>query len=307
MEKDARIFVTGTATFIGSALLRRLEQLGYGNIVGRPDTEPDLADGSQVEAFFANNGPEYVFLVSGDSGGIAANQTRPASMMLDNLLVECHVIHSAYRHGVKKLLYLASSCCYPKECPQPMKVEHLFTGPLEPTNAAYGTAKLAGLKLCEAYRQQHGVNFLVGIPANIFGPEDDFSLEESHVIPALIRRLCEGKQMGTESIEVWGTGKPQREFLFVDDLADACVFVMREYDGVEPINIGGGTTVSVGELAELVKEIVGYHGNLAFDPSKPDGMPFKALDSSELLNLGWQPTTSLPNALQATYDWYRSS
>jgi GDP-L-fucose synthase len=302
LEKNAKIYVAGGQTLIGCAILRELERQGYENIVGREGQEPVLTDAGQVDAFFARTDPDYVFLVAGKSGGIRANQKYPAELMLDNLLVECHVIHSAYRHGVEKLLYLASSCSYPKHCPQPMRVESLLTGPLEPTNEAYAVAKIAGIKLCQAYRQQYGANFIVGIPANVFGPRDDFSPEDSHVIAALIRKMHEAKMASSASVEIWGTGTPRREFIFADDLADACLLVMNKYEGAESINLGGGTDISIGELAGLVKDVVGYTGNLQFDPSRPDGMPLKALDSTQLLSLGWRPATPFREALAITSD-----
>ena len=304
MEKYAKIYVAGGQTLIGAAILRELERQGYMNIGGGPGEAPDLTDAAQVDAFFARTTPDYVFLAAGKSGGIGANQKYPAELMLDNLLVECHVIHNAYRHGVKKLLYLASSCSYPKHCPQPMRVESLMTGPLEPTNEAYAVAKIAGIKLCQAYSQQYGVNFICGIPANAFGPGDDFSLEDSHVIAALIRKMHEAKVLGVESVEIWGTGAPRREFIFSDDLADACIFVMREYSNSKPINLGSGWDLSIRELAELIKEVVGYLGELRFDTSKPDGMPAKLLDSSQLKEMGWQPRTPLRAALLATFEWF---
>ena len=304
MERHSKIYVAGGQTLVGAAILRQLERQGYPNIVGRPGEEPELTDATQVDAFFARTAPDYVFLAAGKSGGIGANQKYPAELMLDNLLVECHVIHNAYHYGVKKLLYLASSCSYPKHCPQPMRVESLLTGPLEPTNEAYAVAKIAGIKLCQAYRQQYGVNFIVGIPANAFGPGDDFSLEDSHVIAALIRKMHEAKELDLESVDIWGTGTPRREFIFADDLADACIFIMCEYDSSEPINIGGGSDLSIRKLAELIKEVVGYPGELRFDTSKPDGMPLKVLDSSKLKEMGWQPRTPFRSALSVTYDWF---
>jgi len=304
MDKDAKIYVVGGQTLIGAAILRRLEQQGYPHVVGRPEDEPEWTDAAQVDTFFAKTTPEYVFLAAGKSGGIWANQKYPAELMLDNLLVECHVIHSAYRHGVKKLLYLASSCSYPKHCPQPMRVESLMTGPLEPTNEAYAVAKIAGIKLCQAYRQQYGVNFISAIPANAFGPGDNFNLEDAHVIPALIRKMYEAKVLGTASIEIWGTGAPRREFIFADDLADACLFVMREYNDPQPINLGSGSEFSVRDLAMLIKEVVGYPGTLRFDTRKPDGMPLKGLDSSRLRELGWRPKTPFADALSATFEWF---
>lgn len=307
MDKQARIFVAGSHTSIGQALLQQLEQQGYGNIVGWPGEAPDLTEASQVEAFFARTVPEYVFLVAGKSGGIAANQKYPAEFMLDNLLVGCHVIHSAYRHGVKKLLYLASSCSYPKQCPQPMKENALLTGPLEPTNEAYAVAKIAGINLCKAYNQQYGTRFISGIPANTFGPGDDLSPEDSHVIAALMRRMHEARALGAGSVDVWGTGTPRREFIYVDDLADACVFIMQKYNDLGPINIGSGSSLSVRELAELIKEEVGFSGQLHFDTSKPDGMPLKILYPGELLKIGWRPRTQIRTALAMTYKWFLGS
>ena len=307
MEKQAKIHVAGGQTLIGAAILRELERQGYANIVGRPGEEPELTDAVQVDAFFARTTPEYVFLAAGKSGGIKANQKYPAELMLDNLLVGCHIIYSAYRHGVKKLLYLASSCSYPKNCPQPMQVESLLTGPLEPTNEAYALAKVAGIKLCQAYRQQYGANFISGIPANAFGPGDDFGPEDSHVIAALIRKMHEAKEQGQEVVEIWGTGSPRREFIFADDLADACIFVMNKYGGAQPINLGCGLDMSIAELALAVKEVTGFQGQIHFDTSKPDGMPVKLLDSSELNTLGWRPRVSFHSALLETYEWFLES
>lgn len=307
MEKHAKVYVAGTQTLIGAAILRELERQGYVNIVGKSGEEPELTDAAQVDAFFAQTSPEYVFLAAGKSGGIKANQKYPAQLMLDNLLVECHVIHSAYHYGVKKLLYLASSCCYPKHCTQPMKEDALLTGLLEPTNEAYAVAKIAGIKLCQAYSQQYGVNFVCGIPANAFGPGDDFSPEGSHVIAALIRRMHEAKILNTETVEIWGTGSPRREFIFADDLADACIFVMREYDGTQPINLGCGSDISISDLAKAVKEVTAFQGQICFDASKPDGMPVKLLDSSKLKALGWRPRVPFYSALEATYEWFLQS
>lgn len=307
MEKHAKIYVAGGETLIEKALLHQLQRQGYANVVGKPPDEPELSDPIQVDAFFAQASPEYVFLVGGKSGGIKANQKYPAQLLRNNLLVECHVIHSAYRHGVKKLLYLASSCCYPKHCLQPMRVEHLLSGPFEPTNEAYAVAKIAGLKLCQAYRQQYGASFIVGIPANVFGPEDNWDLEDAHVISALIRKMHEAKVRGLESVEIWGTGTPRREFIFADDLADACIFIMNKYDCPEPINLGSGWDLSIKELTGLIKEVVGYAGRLHFAPTEPDGMPVKILDSSRLREMGWQPKISFISALKMTYDWFLRS
>lgn len=302
MDKDDRIYVAGAGTVIGAAILRELERKGYQNIVGGKRDEPDLTDAAKVETFFAETTPSYVFLVAGKSGGIAANQKYPADLLLDNLLVECHVLQSAWRHGVRKLLYLASSCIYPRHCPQPTREEALLTGPLEPTNEAYAVAKIAGMKLCQAYRQQYGVHFISAIPASPFGPGDDFSLEDSHVIPALMRKMHAAKTLNAETVELWGSGNPRREFIFVDDLADACIFVMRRYNDPEPINLGHGMDFSVKELAELIKEIVGYSGHLRFDASKPDGMPSKVLDCTKLRAMGWRPKTSFRIALSKTLE-----
>ena len=304
MEKHSKICVAGRQTLTGAALLRELERQGYDTIIGRLGEEPKFADAVQADVFFAQTAPEYVFLVAGRSGGILANQRYPAELMLDNLLVECHVIDSAYRHGVKKLLYLGSSCSYPRESSQPMKEEYLLTGHLEPTNEAYAVAKIAGIKLCQAYHQQYGVNFISAIPANTYGPGDNFDLEGAHVIPALIRKMHEAKVLGAESLEIWGTGTPRREFIFADDLASACIFVMCEYDEPQPINLGTGCNLSIRELAVLIKEVVGYQGELRFDTSKPDGMPVKILDSSKLRRIGWEPKTAFRSALSVTYNWF---
>ncbi len=268
----------------------------------RPAGEPVLSCPFETEEFFARTTPEYVFLAAGKSGGIRANQARPAELMRDNLLVECHVVHAAWKYRARKLLYLASSCSYPRDCPQPMRVGSLMTGPPEPTNEAYAVAKLAGISLCRAYRVQHRANFVTAIPANVFGPGDDFDPEESHVVPGLIRKMHEAKAAGLPFVDIWGTGTPRREFLYVEDLADACIFLMRAYDGPGPINIGGGTDVTIRRLAETVREVVGYGGDLRFDPSRPDGMPSKGLDAAELLALGWRARTPLRAALAATYE-----
>ena len=304
MEKNAKIYVAGDRTLLGAAILRQLTQQGYDNIIDFPGSEPELTNATVVDTFFDRERPEYVFLAAGKSGGIRANQKYPAELMLDNLLIECNVIPSAHRYGVKKLLYLGSSCSYPKHCSQPMQVESLLTGVLEPTNEAYAIAKIAGMKLCQAYHQQYGCKFISGIPANYFGPEDDFSLEDSHVIPALIHKMHEAKVTESEFVEIWGTGKPRREFLFADDLADGCIFVMNNYDRPEPINIGGGLDISIKELAVLIKEIVGYSGELHFDATKPDGMPLKALESEKIISMGWQSKTPFRKALLMTYQGF---
>jgi GDP-L-fucose synthase len=304
MNRTARIYVAGGDTLIGAALIERLRGDGYRNLVGTPPDEPDLTVAGQVEDFFGEARPEYVFLAAGKSGGIRLNQTCPADLMLHNLLATAHVVDCAHRHGVTKLLYLASSCSYPKLAPQPMAVESLLTGPPEPTNAAYATAKLAGWRLCDAYRQQHGARFVTAIPANVFGPQDDFSPDGGHVIPALIRKAHEAKLRGDPELTVWGSGKPRREFLFARDQADACLFTMRHYEGPGPINLGGGTELSVAELARLVADVVGYRRRIRFDPTQPDGMSLKMLDSGPLRALGWRPSVDFMTALRETYDWF---
>jgi GDP-L-fucose synthase len=303
MEQRAKIFIADHHGLAGSAIRNRLKAQGFQNIIS-DDLCPGLTDGAQVDEFFARLAPEYVFLIGGKAGGIHANQHFPADLMLDNLLVTCHVIESARRHGVKKLLYLGSSCAYPKFCDQPMRVQALMTGKLEPTNEAYATAKLAGLALCQAYRQQFSVNFISAIPANMFGPGDDFSEEDSHVVGALIRRIHEAARKGDREVAIWGSGSPRREFIFAPDLADCCLFLMQRIDDGAPINIGVGHDWSIRELAEMIKEVVGYRGGFKFDTSKPDGMPAKLLDSSRLRELGWRPRTSIREGLLATYQWY---
>ncbi len=304
IDKEAKIYVVGGDTLIGAAIIRQLKKEEFVNVVVETEARLDLTDASQIDKFFRGNCPEYVFLAAGKSGGIMANVRYPAELMRDNLLIECHFIHSAFRYGVKKLLYLASSCCYPKFCLQPMREESLLTGPLEPTNEAYAIAKIAGIKLCQAYYRQYGANFISAIPGDPFGPGDDFSHEDSHVIAALIRKVHEAKARRAQSVEVWGSGAPRRGFIFVDDIASACLFVMREYNDVEPINLGSGFDISIREVAMLIQEVVGFKGRISFDTSKPDGMPVKVLDSSKLTGMGWKPHNSFKLSLSATYDWF---
>ena len=303
MHKDARIFIADDHGLIGEAIRRRLRDDGYENLLGEPG-KPSLIDGREVQAFFSRTLPEYVFAVGGKSGGIGANQKLPADLMLNNLLVDCHVIDNAYRCGVKKLLYMGSSCCYPRACLQPMQVSSLMTGVLEFTNEAYATAKLAGIKLTQAYRQQHGIDMISAIPANVFGPGDDFGVEDSHVIAALMGKMHQAKFAQADNVEVWGSGAPRREFVYVADVADAAIFLMNHYSSPAPINLGSGSDASIREIAELVKDVVGYSGELRFDPKKPDGMPLKSLDSSELFALGWQPRIPLRLGLEKTYRWF---
>ncbi len=303
MDANTRVFVAGGDTLIGAALLRQLDNRGFTNVVGRGEDEPDLRDAHAVETFFAETRPECVFLAAGRSGGIKCNQEHPAQLMLDNLLVQTNVVKAAHEAGVQDLLYLASSCSYPKHTEQPMRVESLFTDKLEPTNEAYATAKLAGLVLCQAYSREYGRRYLQCIPANAFGIEDDFTPEGGHVIPALFARMHAAKEEGADHIDIWGTGKPRREFLFADDIADACLFLVDNHsDATAPVNVGGGDDLSIAEVAEAIKMVVGFPGELRFDTSKPDGMPLKALESSQLLSLGWQPRTPFAVALSETYD-----
>jgi GDP-L-fucose synthase len=303
MHKDARIFIADDHGLIGEAIRTRLRADGYENLVGDPG-KPSLIDAREVEAFFSRTLPEYVFAVGGKSGGIGANQKLPADLMLNNLLVDCHVMDSACRCGVKKLLYMGSSCCYPRACLQPMQVSSLMTGVLESTNEAYATAKLAGIKLSQAYRQQYGIDMISAIPANVFGPGDDFGVEDSHVIAALMVKMHQAKLSQADNVEVWGSGSPRREFIYVADVADAAIFLMNHYSSSVPINLGSGSDASIREIAELIKEVVGFSGELRFNPKKPDGMPLKSLDSSELFALGWQPKISLRLGLGKTYQWY---
>ena len=306
MEKDAPICVVGAGTPVGAALVRALARQGHGAVAGVAD-DVDPTDARAVDDAFTALTPAYVFVAAGKSGGIGLNQRQPASLMLDNLLVAAHVLEGARRHGARKLLYLGSSCVYPRACPQPMREDALMSGPLEPTSAPYALAKLAGVTLCEAYRREHGSRFIAAIAADSFGPGDDFSPEDSHVVAALIRKMHLAKQAGAPSVELWGTGAARRDFIFVDDLADACLCVMDHYDGEGPINLGGGGELSVAELAGLIRDVVGYRGEVRFDRTRPDGAPVKVLDGSRLAALGWQRKTPMREALARTYDWFVSA
>jgi GDP-L-fucose synthase len=289
---------------VGSALVRRLHQLKHERLLLRTRHELELRDQAAVRAFFERERPEYVFLAAAKVGGIQANATRPAEFLGDNLAIQTNVIDAAWRCGVKKLLFLGSSCIYPKHAPQPMREECLLTGPLEPTNEWYAIAKIAGLKMAAAYRRQYGFNAISAMPTNLYGPGDNFDLENSHVLPALIRKFHEARAQGAPEVVIWGTGSPRREFLHVDDLADALVLLMQRYSDEAPINVGCGTDVSIAELAALVCEVVGYEGKLAFDTSKPDGTPRKLLDVSKLTALGWAPKIGLREGITGTYRWY---
>lgn len=307
MEKNGRIFVAGHQGLVGSALVRSLNRKGYKTIIGRTHEELDLTNQAAVENFFAEEKIDYVFLAAAKVGGIGANRTYPADFAMDNLLIECNVIKSAFNYKVKKLLFLGSSCIYPKLCPQPIKEEYLLTGPLEATNEAYALAKISGLKMCRYYREQYGMNFISAMPTNLYGPNDKFNLDDSHVIPALISKMEVAKRLNKPTVELWGTGTPLREFLFAEDLADACVYLMENYDGSEHINIGTGQEISIQDLASLIKRIVGYKGGIMFDPSMPDGTPRKLLDNSKIEKLGWKPKIGLEEGLKMTYDSYIQS
>ena len=304
IPKDARIYVAGHTGLVGSAIMRRLEREGFTRILTATRDQLDLRDQAAVNYWFRANRPEFVFLVAGTVGGILANSTRPAEFIYDNLMIHGTVVHAAHEYPVQKLLYLGSSCIYPRECPQPMKEEHLLSGYLEPTNEPYAIAKIAGIKLCQAYRRQYGCPFISAMPTNLYGPNDNFDLASSHVLPALIRKFHEAKIAGRTEVTVWGTGKPRREFLHVDDLADACLFVMRHWDDELHINIGTGEDLTVRELAETVRDIVHPEAELVWDTSKPDGMMRKRLDVSRLHDLGWTAPTPLRDGIASTYQWF---
>lgn len=304
MNKDARVFVAGHRGLVGSALVRRLRQLGFANLLVRSSAELDLRSQAAVEEFFATQRPELVFLSAARVGGIYANDTYPADFIRDNLQIQTNVIDAAHRFGANKLLFLGSSCIYPKHAPQPMPESSLLTGPLEPTNQWYAIAKIAGLKMCEAYRRQYGFNAISAMPTNLYGPGDNFDLQKAHVLPALIRKFHEARVRGDSEVVVWGTGTPRREFLHVDDLADACVFLMERFEGEELINVGWGEDIAILELAQLVQEVVGFTGRLRLDSSKPDGTPRKLLDTGRLQALGWQPRIRLREGVADTYRWF---
>jgi GDP-L-fucose synthase len=297
MEKSSKIFVAGHRGMVGSAIVRKLQAEGYNNLVLRTSSEVDLRNQSQVESFFAAEKPEYVFLAAAKVGGIMANNTYRADFLYENLMIESNVIHQSYVHKVKKLLFLGSSCIYPKLAPQPLKEEYLLSGYLEETNEPYAIAKIAGIKLCENYRRQYGCDFISAMPTNLYGPNDNYDLNNSHVIPALIRKFHEAKMNNLPSVEVWGSGNPLREFLHVDDLADACLFLMDEYAELEHVNVGSGEEISIIELANLVSQLIEFKGKIRFDSAKPDGTIRKLLDSSKLDNLRWHPKITLRDGL----------
>ena len=304
MKSNSRIYVAGHRGLVGSAIIRSLKQRGFENLITRTHAELELMDAVAVKDFFEQAKPEYVFLAAAKVGGIHANSTYPADFMRENLIVQTNVIHESWRQGVVKLLFLGSSCIYPKLCPQPIKEEYLLSGELEKTNDAYALAKIAGIKTCQSYNQQHGTHFISAMPTNLYGVNDNFHPENSHVLPALIRRFHEAKLANVESISIWGTGTSRREFLHSSDLADAVLFLMENYDDSEIVNVGCGKDQTIKELAEMIQEVVGYTGHLKFDSTRPDGTPQKILDISKINSLGWKPTISLREGLKQVYHWY---
>ena len=302
MDKEAKIYVAGHRGMVGSAIVRRLEKEGYGNLVLKTSSQLDLRNQGQVEQFFSEEKPEYVFLAAAKVGGIVANSKHPADFMYDNMILEMNVIHSAFVNQVKKLMFLGSSCIYPRMAPQPMPESCLLTSSLEQTNEAYALAKISGLKYCEYLNRQYGTDYISVMPTNLYGPNDNYHPEHSHVLPALIRRFHEAKTENKPEVVIWGTGAPLRDFLYVDDLADACLFLMNHYSGNETVNLGTGKELSIAGLAELVGRAVGYQGKITFDPSKPDGTPRKLLDVSKLTGLGWTYKTELEEGIALAYD-----
>jgi len=304
MDLDARVFVAGHQGLVGAAVVRTLLDSGYRNVITATRDQLDLRDQMAVNYWFRANRPAYVFLVAGTVGGIYANSTRPAEFIYDNMMIHATVVHAAHEHDLSKLLYLGSSCIYPREAAQPMSEEALLTGPLEPTNEPYAIAKIAGIKLCEAYRRQYGANFISAMPTNLYGPNDNFDAEGGHVLPMLMRRFHEAKLAGDSEVSVWGTGTPMRELLHVDDLADACLFLMNNYDGAQHINVGSGIDVTIRELAETVRDVVYPEVELGWDASKPDGAPRKLLDVSKIEALGWRHRIALRDGVESTYKWF---
>ncbi|HWI91652.1 MAG TPA: GDP-L-fucose synthase [Flavisolibacter sp.] len=301
MKKESKIYIAGHNGMVGSAIKRKLEKEGYCNFILRSSKELDLRNQLAVTSFFENEKPDYVFLAAAKVGGIVANNTYRADFLYDNLMIEANLIHQSYLNGVKKLMFLGSSCIYPKMAPQPLKEEYLLTGPLEPTNEPYAIAKITGIKMCDAYRDQYGCNFISVMPTNLYGPNDNYDLNTSHVLPALLRKIHEAKENGDDKVVVWGTGKPRREFLHVDDLADACYFLMQNYNEPGLINIGIGEDVTIAELSNLIKTIVGYCGEIIYDTTKPDGTPRKLMDVSKLNSFGWQASIQLEDGIRSVY------
>ena len=304
MNEGDRVFVAGHTGLVGSAVVRELGRLGYHNLVLRDRGELDLCEQASVDAFFAQELPQFVVLAAARVGGIRANSAFPADFIRDNLRMQTNVIDAAWRRGVRKLCFLGSSCVYPRLAPQPIPEEALLSGPLEPTNASYAVAKIAGITMCQAYRRQYGFDAITLMPANLYGPGDAFDREQAHVIPALLRRFHEARLRGNDAVTVWGTGTPRREFLHVDDLARAVVHLMREYSGDSPLNVGTGTDISIRDLAGLVREVTGFTGQIEFDPTQPDGTPRKLLDVSHVTALGWRPRIALRDGLRSTYEWF---
>lgn len=313
MKKDAKIYVAGHRGLVGSALVRKLQEDGYTNLILRTHKELDLLDGVAVADFFASEKPEYVFLAAAKVGGILANNNYPGEFIYENLQIQNNIIHNAYLNEVKKLLFLGSSCIYPRECPQPMKEEYLLTGELEKTNEPYAIAKIAGIKMCQSYNRQYGTNFIAVMPTNLYGPGDNFDLKNSHVLPALIRKFHEAKEKGDKEVSVWGTGLPRRDFLYVDDMADGCLFFMDNFNPTKEqneagevfINLGVGEDVSIKELSEIIKGVVGFEGEIVWDSSKPDGTPQKLLDMTKTHGLGWKHKIGLEEGLKMAYEWYK--
>jgi GDP-L-fucose synthase len=304
MNRDAAIFVAGERGLVGSAIVRALRGRGFTNLVSAPRAVLDLRDQAGVERFFAERRPEYVFMAAAKVGGILANQTYPADFIRDNLIIQDNLIDASYRHGVRKFCFLGSSCVYPRLAPQPLREDSLLSGPLEPTNQWYAIAKIAGLKTCEAYSRQYGFNAISVMPTNLYGPGDNFDLNSSHVVPALIRKFHEAKQTRAGTVTIWGTGTPRRELLHVDDLADALLFLMERYDSPDMVNIGWGEDITIADLAALVRDVVGFEGGIDLDRSKPDGTPRKLMDVTKLTGLGWKPKISLADGLRSTYRWF---
>jgi GDP-L-fucose synthase len=307
MKKDSRIYVAGHRGLVGSAILQKLKAAGYTNLLTRTHAELDLTDQKAVESFFRTEEPEFVFMAAARVGGIKANSSYPADFIRDNILIQTHIIDQAWRNGTQKVLFLGSSCIYPKMAPQPIKEEYLLSAALEPTNEWYAIAKISGIKMCQAYRLQCGLNAICCMPTNLYGPNDNFDLNTSHVMPALIRKFHEAKIHDKENVVIWGTGNPRREFLYVEDLADACLFLMDVYESKDIINVGTGKDISIGELSRLIAEIIGYPGKLVYDTTKPDGTPRKLLDTGKLNNLGWRASTSLSQGIADTYAWYKGN
>jgi GDP-L-fucose synthase len=304
IDRSARVYVAGHRGLVGSAILRRLEREGFTNVLTATRDQLDLRDQAAVNYWFRASRPEYVFLVAGTVGGILANSTFPANFIYDNMMIHATVVHAAHVYGVKKLLYLGSSCIYPRECPQPIKEEYLLTGLLEPTNEPYALAKIAGIKLCQAYRKQYGCNFISAMPTNLYGPNDNFDLTSSHVVPALMRKFHDAKIEGRRAVTMWGSGSPKREFLHVDDLADACLYLMSHYEGLEHINVGTGEDLTIRQLAEMLKEVIHPEAEIVLDTTKPDGSPRKLLDVARLHALGWRHKIPLREGVETTYRWF---